>query len=59
MRAAVAGALERRSLGSEVHTNSEKLVQLQDELQQLKMEEEIVRTAARFTPASFMTSTAR
>lgn len=44
MRAAVEGALERRSLGSEVETNSEKLVQLQDELQQLKMEEEIVRT---------------
>jgi signal transduction histidine kinase len=44
MRAAVAGALERRSLGNEVQTNSEKLVQLQDELQQLKMEEEIVRT---------------
>ncbi len=44
MRAAVNGALERRSFGSEVRTNSEKLVQLQDELQQLKMEEEIVRT---------------
>jgi signal transduction histidine kinase len=44
MRAAVAGALERRSFGSEVRTNSEKLVQLQDELQQLRMEESIVRT---------------
>ena len=44
MRAAVAGALERRSLGCEVKTNGEKLVQLQDELQQLRMEEEIVRT---------------
>lgn len=44
MRAAVAGALERRSLGSEVRNNGEKLVQLQDELQQLRMEEEIVRT---------------
>ena len=44
MRSAVSGALERRSFGSEVRTNSEKLVQLQDELQQLRMEEEIVRT---------------
>jgi len=44
MRAAVAGALERRSLAGEVRTNSEKLVQLQDDLQQLRMEEEIVRT---------------
>jgi len=44
MRASVAGALERRSLGCEVKTNSEKLVQLQDELQQLQMDEEIVRT---------------
>lgn len=44
MRAAVAGALERRSFGSEVRTNSEKLVHLQNDLQQLKMEEEIVRT---------------
>lgn len=44
MRAAVTGALERRSLGSEVRNNGEKLVQLQDELQQLRMEEEIVRT---------------
>jgi signal transduction histidine kinase len=43
MREAVTGALERRSLGSEVRTNSEKLLQLQDELQQVKMEEEIVR----------------
>ena len=44
MRAAVEGALERRSLGSEVRTNGEKLVQLQDELQQLRMSEERVRT---------------
>src|ERR1051325_10611929 len=44
MRAAVVGALERRSLGSEVRTNHEKLLQLQDDLQQLRMEEEIVRT---------------
>ena len=44
MRAAVAGALERRSLGSEVRTNGEKLLELQSELQQVKMDEEIVRT---------------
>jgi two-component system sensor histidine kinase/response regulator len=44
MREAVNGALERRSFGSEVRTNSEKLVQLQNDLQTLKMEEEIVRT---------------
>ncbi len=44
MRTAVVGALERRSLGSEVRTNHEKLLQLQDDLQQLRMEEEIVRT---------------
>ncbi len=44
MRTAVAGALERRSFGSEVRTNSEKLVHLQNDLQQLKMEEEIIRT---------------
>lgn len=44
MREAVNGALDRRSFGSEVRTNSEKLVQLQNDLQTLKMEEEIVRT---------------
>lgn len=44
MRAAVANALERRSFGGEVRTNSEKLLQLQDDLQQARMEEEIVRT---------------
>src|SRR5688572_21868422 len=44
MRTAVSGALERRSLGGELRTNSEKLLRLQDDLQQLRMEEEIVRT---------------
>ena len=44
IREAVDGALKRRSLGSEVHRNEEKLAQLQEELQQAKMEEEIVRT---------------
>jgi signal transduction histidine kinase len=44
MRAAVANAMERRSLASELRTNGEKLEQLQKELQQTRMEEEIVRT---------------
>jgi len=44
MRAAVHGALKRRSLSSEVRTNEEKLGQLQEELQQAHMDEEIVRT---------------
>lgn len=44
MRAAVAAALNRRSLTSELKTNAEKLEQLQADLQQQKMEGEIVRT---------------
>jgi signal transduction histidine kinase len=44
IREAVHGALRRRTLGSEIRTNEEKLAQLQDELQQARMEEEIVRT---------------
>jgi signal transduction histidine kinase len=44
MRDAVAGALDRRSLGGEVRTNNENLLKLQDDLQQLRMEEKIVRT---------------
>jgi signal transduction histidine kinase len=44
MRTAVAAAMERRSLASEVRHNGEKLQQLQIELQQTRMEEEIVRT---------------
>lgn len=44
MRTAVATAMERRSLGSEVRTNAEKLQELQRELQQQRLEEEIVRT---------------
>ena len=43
MRAAVASAMERRTLGSELRTNSEKLHQLQTELQQQRLEGEIVR----------------
>lgn len=44
MREAVQGAIKRRSLGSEVRNNEEHLAQLQEELQQARMEEEIVRT---------------
>jgi response regulator RpfG family c-di-GMP phosphodiesterase len=44
MRTAVANAMERRSLASELRNNGEKLEQLQRELQQTRMEEEIVRT---------------
>jgi two-component system sensor histidine kinase/response regulator len=44
MRAAVQGALKRRTLGSEVRTNEEKLGKLQEELQQARMDQEIVRT---------------
>jgi two-component system, sensor histidine kinase and response regulator len=44
MRTAVAAALQRRTLTSEVKTNSEKLEELQSELQQQKMEGEMVRT---------------
>jgi signal transduction histidine kinase len=44
MRAAVATALERRTLESDLRTNAEKLQQLQSELQQQRMEEEIVRS---------------
>jgi two-component system sensor histidine kinase/response regulator len=44
MRSAVAGALERRSLASELRNNTEKLGDLQKDLQQVKMDEKIVRT---------------
>ncbi|MBI5383414.1 MAG: response regulator [Verrucomicrobia bacterium] len=43
VRNAVAAAMERRTLSSEVRTNSEKLRELQDELQKHMMEEEIMR----------------
>ena len=43
MRTAVSNALERRSFGGEVRTNSEKLLELQNELQHAQMEGEIVR----------------
>ena len=44
IRATVAGAMERRTLSSEVRSNVEKLAELQKELQKHKMEEEIMRT---------------
>jgi signal transduction histidine kinase len=44
MRAAVSKAMERRSLGSEVSNNVEKLQELQAELQEVQMEEELART---------------
>ena len=36
--------MKRRTFGSEVRTNEEKLAELQDELQEARMGEEIVRT---------------
>lgn len=44
IRNTVASAMERRSLTTEVRSNTEKLRELQDELQRHKMEEEIMRT---------------
>ncbi len=44
IRAAVATAMERRSLSSEVRANSQKLGELQRELQEQRLEEEIMRT---------------
>src|SRR6185503_3503855 len=44
MRAAVAKAVDRRSLGSEVRTNSEQLQRLQKDLQALHLESETNRT---------------
>src|SRR5262249_19983397 len=44
MRTAVSTALERRSLAGELRSNADRLQKLQCELQQQKLEEEIVRT---------------
>ncbi len=44
LRAAVANAMDRRSLSSEVSANVEKLRALQDELQNQKVEEAMVRS---------------
>src|ERR1043166_1353570 len=44
MRAAVANAMQRRTLESEIHNNAEQLQQLMAELQNLKIEEQIAHT---------------
>jgi signal transduction histidine kinase len=44
IRTAVGNAMERRSLSNQIHSNNQKLRELQDELKQQKMQEEIVRT---------------
>ena len=44
MRAAVANAMQRRSLESEIHTNAGKLQQLLGELQSQKVEEQMANT---------------
>src|SRR6516164_662083 len=44
MRSAVANAMQRRTLESEIHTNAEKLQQLLSELQHQKITEQISQT---------------
>src|SRR6185295_5377106 len=44
MRAAVASAMERHSVSEEIETNNLRLKELQDELQNQKLQEEIIRT---------------
>ncbi len=44
MRAAVAGAMQRRTIESEIHTNAEKLQELLSELQTQKIEEQMAQT---------------
>jgi two-component system, sensor histidine kinase and response regulator len=44
MRAAVANAMQRRTLESEIHDNAERLQQLMGELQNHKIEEQIANT---------------
>ena len=44
MRAAVANAMQRRTLESEIHTNADKLQQLLGELQNQKIEHQIAQT---------------
>ena len=44
MRAAVANAMQRRTLESEIHNNAEKLQELLIELQNQKIEEQIANT---------------
>ena len=44
MRAAVANAMQRRTLDGEIHNNAEKLRQLLGELQNQKVEEQMAHT---------------
>src|SRR5664279_6342689 len=44
MRTAVANAMQRRSLESEIHTNADELQQLLGELQSQKVEEQMANT---------------
>jgi len=44
MRAAIANAMERHTLSEEIHANNRKLVELQEELHNQKLQEEIVKT---------------
>jgi two-component system sensor histidine kinase/response regulator len=44
MRAAVAGAMQRRTLEGEIHTNAEQLQELLSELQDQKVEEQMAQT---------------
>jgi signal transduction histidine kinase len=44
MRAAIANAMQRHTLESEIHTNAEKLQQLLSELQNQKIEEQMAHT---------------
>jgi signal transduction histidine kinase len=44
MRAAVAGAMQRRTLESEIHTNTEKLQELLNEIQNQKIQEQMAQT---------------
>jgi signal transduction histidine kinase len=44
IRTAVANAMQRRTLESEIHTNAEKLQQLLDELQDQKVEQQMAQT---------------
>jgi len=59
MRAAVASAMQRRTLDSEINNNAEKLQGLLSELQNQKIEEQIAQTRATFMPASSTTSMGR
>ena len=44
MRSAVARALEKHRISSEIHTTNQKLIQLHEEIQDQKLQEEMIRT---------------